>query len=104
MPMLLMGCDGGTNATSGVVPEVTRRMYELVRGGAIGEAVELQLKLLPLFDLMVTPDFPDGFRAGAALRGFEFERSPRARLSGTSPDCAAAHRGDAPFWVEPERP
>ncbi len=25
MPLLLIGCDGGTNATSGVVPEITRR-------------------------------------------------------------------------------
>ena len=25
MPMLLIGCDGGTNATSGVVPEITRK-------------------------------------------------------------------------------
>ena len=26
MPMLLIGCDGGTNATSGVVPEITRKL------------------------------------------------------------------------------
>jgi 4-hydroxy-tetrahydrodipicolinate synthase len=101
--MLVMGCDGGTHATSGVVPEVTRRLFDLVRAGAIAEAVELQLKLLPLFDLMVAPDFPDGFRAGAALRGFELERSPRARLSGTTPELRAqlmtAMRG---VGVEPE--
>src|SRR4051812_27567317 len=53
--MLVMGCDGGTHATSGVVPEATRRLFDLVRAGAIAEAVELQLKLLPLFDLMVAP-------------------------------------------------
>jgi 4-hydroxy-tetrahydrodipicolinate synthase len=29
MPMLLAGCDGGTNASSGVVPELTRRLYDL---------------------------------------------------------------------------
>ena len=29
MPMLLIGCDGGTNATSGVVPELTRKLYDL---------------------------------------------------------------------------
>ena len=29
MPMLLIGCDGGTNATSGIVPEVTRKLYDL---------------------------------------------------------------------------
>ena len=27
--MLLIGCDGGTNATSGVVPELTRKIYDL---------------------------------------------------------------------------
>jgi 4-hydroxy-tetrahydrodipicolinate synthase len=29
MPMLLIGCDGGTNASSGVVPELTRKLYDL---------------------------------------------------------------------------
>ena len=29
MPLLLVGADGGTNASSGVVPELTRRLYEL---------------------------------------------------------------------------
>ena len=33
MPMLLIGCDGGTNATSGVVPEVTRKLYDLTMAG-----------------------------------------------------------------------
>jgi dihydrodipicolinate synthase/N-acetylneuraminate lyase len=103
VPMLVMGCDGGTHATSGVVPEVMRRLFDLVRAGSVADAVELQLKLLPLFDLMVTPEFPDGFRAGTTLRGFEFERSPRARLSETSPELreklVEAMRG---IGVEPE--
>jgi len=30
-PMLMIGCDGGTNASSNAVPEVTRRIYELAR-------------------------------------------------------------------------
>ncbi len=34
MPMLLIGCDGGTNATSGVVPEITRKLYDLTHGAA----------------------------------------------------------------------
>ena len=33
VPMLLIGCDGGTNATSGVVPELTRKIYDLTRAG-----------------------------------------------------------------------
>jgi 4-hydroxy-tetrahydrodipicolinate synthase len=84
VPMLVMGCDGGTHASSGVVPEVLWRMYELVRCGALAEAVALQLRFIPLFDLMLAGDFPDGFRAAASLRGFDFERSPRPRQAGTS--------------------
>ena len=72
MPMLLIGCDGGTNATSGVVPEITRKLYDLTVGGRIDAARELQYRLIELFDAMVyTADFPEGFRAAMALRGFD---------------------------------
>ena len=71
MPMLLIGCDGGTNATSGVVPEITRKLYDLTMAERIAEARELQYKLLGLFDAMLySADFPEGFRAALALRGF----------------------------------
>src|SRR5436190_9386998 len=71
MPMLLVGCDGGTNAASGVVPEVTRKLYDLTTAGKIDEARELQYRLLPLFDTMLySAEFPEGFRAGVSLRGF----------------------------------
>jgi 4-hydroxy-tetrahydrodipicolinate synthase len=34
VPMMLIGADGGTNATSGITPELMRRMYDLAaRGG-----------------------------------------------------------------------
>jgi dihydrodipicolinate synthase/N-acetylneuraminate lyase len=72
LPMLIVGCDGGTNATSGVVPEVTRKMFDLVQTGKIDEARELQYKLLKLFDAMLySADFPEGFRAAVGLRGFK---------------------------------
>src|SRR6185437_9016449 len=72
MPMLLVGCDGGTNATSGIVPEITRKLYDLTRAGRIDEARELQYKLVGLFDAMIySADFPEGFRAALALRGFK---------------------------------
>ncbi len=72
MPMLLIGCDGGTNATSGVVPEITRKLYDLTLAGRIDEARELQYKLLVLFDAMLySADFPEGFRAALGLRGFQ---------------------------------
>ena len=71
MPMLLVGCDGGTNATSGVVPEITRKLYDLTVSGRIDEARELQYKVVRLFDaMMYTADFPEGFRAALSLRGF----------------------------------
>ncbi|HUY89361.1 MAG TPA: dihydrodipicolinate synthase family protein [Pirellulales bacterium] len=70
MPMLLIGCDGGTNATSGVVPEITRKLYDLTVAERIDEARELQYKILGLFDAMLySADFPEGFRAALALRG-----------------------------------
>lgn len=72
MPMLLVGCDGGTNATSGVVPELTRKLYDLTLSGKIEAARELQYKLLSLFDLMLyTGDFPEGFRSALKLRGWD---------------------------------
>ena len=70
MPMLLMGCDGGTNATSGVVPEITRQLYDLTLAGKISEAKDLQFRLLALFDAMIySCEFPEGFRAALQLRG-----------------------------------
>ncbi len=72
MPMLLIGCDGGTNATSGVVPEITRKLYDLTLTGRLDEARDLQYRLLHLFDAMLySAEFPEGFRAALQLRGFQ---------------------------------
>ncbi|UUO07601.1 dihydrodipicolinate synthase family protein [Blastopirellula sp. J2-11] len=72
MPMMLIGCDGGTNATSGVVPEITRKLYDLTKAGRLEEACDLQYRLLKLFDAMLyNSEFPEGFRAALALRGFQ---------------------------------
>lgn len=71
MPMLLVGADGGTNATSGVVPEITRKLYDLTIAGKIDEARKVQYDLVGLFDTMLySAEFPEGFRAAAELRGF----------------------------------
>ncbi len=75
VPMLMMGCQGGTNAISNVVPEVTRQIFDLVRAGRFGDARALQLKMLDLFDaLLYDADFPEGFRAGVELRGIKTGR------------------------------
>ncbi|MBN2475591.1 MAG: dihydrodipicolinate synthase family protein [Pirellulales bacterium] len=71
MPMLLIGCDGGTNASSGVVPEVTRKLYDLTMGGRLDEARRVQAWLIRLFDpALYSADFPEGFRVAVQLRGF----------------------------------
>ncbi|MFM8891166.1 MAG: dihydrodipicolinate synthase family protein [Planctomycetia bacterium] len=83
VPMLLIGCDGGTNATSGVVPELTRRLYDLVRAGDIPAALEAQAGLTALFDPMIQlPDFPEGFRAGVEARGFRMGVSRQPATAG----------------------
>jgi len=72
MPLLLIGCDGGTNASSGVVPELTRRLYDLTLAGQLDEARRIQYDLVTLFDTMILhSEFPEGFRAAASLRGFD---------------------------------
>ncbi len=76
VPMLVMGADGGTHATSGVVPELTRQIFDLTTSGDLAQAVPLQLRLIELFDAMIgSADFPDGFRAAVELRGFDFGKS-----------------------------
>jgi len=83
MPMLLIGCDGGTNATSGVVPEITQKLYQLTIDGRLDEARDLQYRLLTLFDAMIlSAEFPDGFRAALRLRGFEpgASRQPKSTV------------------------
>ncbi len=73
VPALLAGVDGGTLGTSTVVPEVTRKLYDLARAGQLDEAMRLQYRLLELFDTMLfSTDFPEGFRIGVELRGFDF--------------------------------
>jgi 4-hydroxy-tetrahydrodipicolinate synthase len=74
IPMLMIGCDGGTHASSNVVPEITRKMYDLYRAGDTAGAMKWQYRILELFDVMLNLpfEFPDGFRAAAALRGFHF--------------------------------
>ncbi len=79
MPMLLIGCDGGTNATSGIVPEITRKLYDLTMAQRIDEARELQYKLVTLFDTMLySADFPEGFRAALQVARHRPRRKPSA--------------------------
>jgi dihydrodipicolinate synthase/N-acetylneuraminate lyase len=75
MPMILVGADGGTNASSGVVPELTRKLYDLTKSLQLDEARTIQYDLVKLFDAMLySAEFPDGFRAAVDLRGFNMGR------------------------------
>ena len=93
VPMLIIGVDGGTNASSGVVPELTRKLYDLTKAGQIAEAMKLQFRLLELFDAMLySADFPEGFRAAVELRGFRVGRSRQPQTDGQRVDRMALQK------------
>ena len=95
MPMLLVGCDGGTNATSGVVPEITRKLYDLTIAGKLDEARDLQYRLLPLFDTMLySAEFPEGFRAGAPAPRLQHRPRPAAAIARPATGPRQAPRPD----------
>jgi dihydrodipicolinate synthase/N-acetylneuraminate lyase len=82
LPMLMVGCNGATLASSGVVPEVTRHLYDLATTGQYDIAKPLQLKLTRLFDLLITGDeFPEGFRSAVSQRGFGMGQGRQPRES-----------------------
>ncbi|MAN05477.1 MAG: dihydrodipicolinate synthase family protein [Planctomycetaceae bacterium] len=73
VPMLMAGCQGGTHATSGIVPEITRAIYDLTKRSDFDKALSLQKQLLELFDTtFCAADFPEGFRSAINQRGFDF--------------------------------
>jgi len=75
-PSLFMGGDGGTIATSGIVPEVVMKLYREFLDGHWEAARQIQLKLLDLINAMLYgTNFPEGFRAGMSLRGFDLGTS-----------------------------
>ena len=73
VPMLAMGCQGGTFAMSGVVPEITQKIYDLTFANRWKDARRLQMRLTELFDLTAfSVNFPEGVRAAIEMRGFNF--------------------------------
>jgi 4-hydroxy-tetrahydrodipicolinate synthase len=71
VPMLLMGVDGGTHSIANVVPEVLRRIYDAIVARQVEEAEVMQRGVLKLLDALLSLEFPEGFRKGAQMRGFE---------------------------------
>ncbi len=93
MPMLLVGCDGGTNASSGVVPELTRRLYDLTMKHDIEAARVIQYDLVRLFDTMIySAEFPEGFRAAVNLRGFNMGHGRQPLSAEQKTDLATLSR------------
>lgn len=80
-PSLVMGGDGGTIATSGVMPEVLTKLYRDFLAGNHAECRRVQLKMQQLIATMFAAgNFPEGFRAAVSLRGFN-PGPPRFPLS-----------------------
>ncbi|MEM9588291.1 MAG: dihydrodipicolinate synthase family protein [Planctomycetota bacterium] len=99
-PFLIAGVDGGTNATSGVVPELTRAIHRSAAAGDVQRAMQLQYQLIPLFDAMIgLGEFPEGFRAGARSRGWDlgFGRVP---LSAQQRDAVAKSQREIDAMVQ----
>ena len=70
-PSLVMGGDGGTIASSGVMPEVIVKLYNDFLAGNHAECRRVQLKIQELIATMFAAgNFPEGFRAAVSLRGF----------------------------------
>ena len=72
VPSMMMGGDGGTLSTAGVAPEVMMKIYDTARSGQWAEAIRMQYRIMDLFNAMIqAPNFPEGFRSGYAIRGFD---------------------------------
>jgi len=70
-PSLVMGGDGGTIASSGVMPEVIIKLYNDFLADNHTECRRVQLKIQDLIAAMFAAgNFPEGFRAAVSLRGF----------------------------------
>jgi len=70
-PSLVMGGDGGTIASSGVMPEVIVKLYNDFQAGNHTECRRVQLKIQDIIGAMFAAgNFPEGFRAAVSLRGF----------------------------------
>ncbi len=92
-PMLLLGCNGGTNATSGVVPEITRAIFDAVKQGRIDDARRWQYRLLVYNDaLFGAGDFPEGFRIGVEARGFRMGVGRQPQSEGSRDRLARLRR------------
>ncbi len=69
LPMMLIGCEGGTNCTAGLAPQLTRKLYELAKRNDVAEARRVQSQVTTLFDIATgSTDFPESVRLILELR------------------------------------
>ncbi|MDA0334552.1 MAG: dihydrodipicolinate synthase family protein [bacterium] len=81
LPSIIMGANGGTIATSGIIPEIIVELYECSQAEDLDRARELQYRILPLINhMLLGVNFPEGFKTGVAVRGFDVG-PPRTMLS-----------------------
>ena len=72
LPAVVIGASGGTIATSGIIPEVIVELYNSALSGDLERARVLQYRILDLINLMLLGvNFPEGFKTGVAVRGFD---------------------------------
>ncbi|MGA2808503.1 MAG: dihydrodipicolinate synthase family protein [Terracidiphilus sp.] len=75
-PMLAIGCNGGVLGSSNALPEILCSIFDAFRSGNLDRAVRTQYKLNPVFYAMLDEvPFPEGIRAAAQCRGFQFGKS-----------------------------
>ena len=67
---LIMGADGATIATAGIVPDTVRQLVDAFEKGDWETAKQLQFELLPMIRKWASKDFPEGFREAIAELGF----------------------------------
>jgi len=72
LPSVIMGANGGTIATSGIIPEVIVELYHRSVARDLDRAQVLQYRILPLINhMLLGVNFPEGFKTGVAARGFD---------------------------------
>ncbi|MFH1568932.1 MAG: dihydrodipicolinate synthase family protein [Gemmatimonadota bacterium] len=81
LPAVIMGANGGTIATSGIIPEIIVELYERAVARDLDRASMLQYRILPLINhMLLGVNFPEGFKTGVAVRGFDVG-PPRQTMS-----------------------
>ena len=108
-PMLAVGCSGATVATSGILPELTRRVWDRVQGGDMAGAMRYQFDVIRLFDMaMQGADFPEGYRVAASCRGLRMgpSRQPASEKQLRDRDALRQRLVDllGQLGVDPARP